>query len=52
MRTLLTSLFATDLEPVSREDAIRREWECLLDSAASPKERDEINDVFGRSLAA
>ena len=34
----------------TEQDAIRRQWESLLDAATSPAERDELNDVFGRAL--
>jgi len=34
--------------PQSDAALLQREWERLLASALSPKERDEINDCFGR----
>ncbi len=52
MLEALTGLL-TPLRSMPTEDAaIRAEWEHLLQTATSAQERDEINDLFGRSLAA
>lgn len=44
----------TQVPPVARlvadDGAIRRQWVALLAAATSPEERDEINDVFGRTV--
>jgi hypothetical protein len=51
--TKLLTIFTRSTENAGdlRELQIRREWEALIASAASPAERDEINDVFGRVAA-
>jgi hypothetical protein len=33
-------------------DSTEAEWQRLLAAATTPQERDEINDIFSRSLAA
>jgi len=35
---------------VADDHAIRHEWKALLAAATSPEERDEVNDVFGRTV--
>lgn len=52
MLATLTSLFRTEHAPQTEDDALRQEWQRLLATATSGHERDEINDVFGRAVAA
>ena len=41
----------TEFAPLVADGAvIRHEWKALLAAAISAEERDEINDVFGRTV--
>ncbi len=44
--THLLHTLHTDVDPVEAE------WQRLLAAATSPQERDEINDIFAREVAA
>ena len=55
MLTTFTARFGADTRPdalPAPDDALADEWSRLLAAASSPQERDEINDVFGRAVAA
>jgi hypothetical protein len=51
MLATLTSLFWTEPARETEDDATLLEWQRLLATATSARERDEINDVFGKAVA-
>ena len=52
MLATLTSLFRSNRVAETEEPDAAQEWRHLLANATSAQERDEINDVFGRVVAA
>jgi len=52
MLATLTSLFRSDHVVETDESDVTQEWRRLLANATTAQERDEINDVFGRVVAA
>jgi hypothetical protein len=52
MFATLNAALRVEARALSEEGVLRQEWARLLATATSPQERDEINDVFGRAIAA